>query len=480
MKKSIQFNAIINGVKTLLLVAFPLITFPYAAKVIGVKGIGQYNFAYSIVSYFMLLAALGIYNYAVREGVPIRNDKAKFSIFASEILEFNIISAIISYFLLFAICAFWSKLHSYNYLIFVISINIVLTTFGCEWIYAIYEEYLYMAVRSIIFQIISMILLFTCVHSSDDLVVYSITTLVSLSGYNLLNIAGLHKKISFSFQPLKGLIKHCVPIMLLFANSIATTIYINSDTTILGILVGDYEVGLYSVATKVYSIVKSILASVIIVSIPTMSNLWSHNDRAGFAALGNKILNSFLTLTFPAMLGIYLLSNEIIDIIADSTYFEANVALRILSIALLVSVFNWFFQSSILIPSKKETKVLYASCAAAIINIVLNFILIPVYKQNAAAFTTLFAELVSVSISGYYALKIIKIKFSKKDVGSICFGCVFICFYFKITNFLVTGTLIRVAITIVGAFIGYFFILIIFKNSFTKDMLDKIKDKLCR
>ena len=76
--KSIHLNAIINGVKTLLLVVFPLITFPYAAKVLGVEGIGQYNFAYSIVSYFMLLAALGIYNYAVREGAAIRDDKKAF------------------------------------------------------------------------------------------------------------------------------------------------------------------------------------------------------------------------------------------------------------------------------------------------------------------------------------------------------------------------------------------------------------------
>ena len=82
--------------------------------------------------------------------------------------------------------------------------------------------------------------------------------------------------------------------MLLFANSIATTIYINSDTTILGLLAGNISVGLYSVATKVYSIVKNILASVIIVTIPKMSKLWSDNKSEEFNKLGNKILNSFL------------------------------------------------------------------------------------------------------------------------------------------------------------------------------------------
>ena len=124
------------------------------------KGLDNIIFAYSIVSYFMLLAALGIYNYAVREGAAIRDDKKSFSIFASEILEFNIISTIIAYLLLICVCIFWKKLYSYNFLILIISFNIILTTLGCEWVYAIYEEYLYMAVRGIIFQIISMILLF--------------------------------------------------------------------------------------------------------------------------------------------------------------------------------------------------------------------------------------------------------------------------------------------------------------------------------
>lgn len=473
-KKSIQFNALINGIKTLFLVAFPLITFPYAAKTLGVQGIGRYNFAYSIVSYFMLLAGLGVYNYAVREGASIRNDKEKFSIFASEILEFNIISTIVAYFFLFVLCFLENGIAEYRTLILVISINIILTTLGCEWVYAIYEEYLYIAIRGIVFQIISMLLLFTCVHSSRDIIIYSITTLVSLSGYNLLNIIGLHNKFHFMIQPINSLKKHFVPIILLFANSIATTIYINSDTTILGMLAGDYSVGLYSVSTKVYSIIKSILASVIIVSIPRMSEFWANDNYEKFNMLGNRILNSFITLTFPAMFGIYLMANEIIDIIADRTYREADMSLKILSIALLVSVFNWFFQSSVLIPSKNEKKVLYASCAAALINIILNFIFIPIFKQNAAAFTTLIAEIVALMISWHYASSIIKLQIKLRDILSIVTGCGFICSYCWVIK-LVTAGLIRVLMIICGSVVGYFLILVAFKNSLIVDIMIKVK-----
>lgn len=332
--------------------------------------------------------------------------------------------------------------------------------------------------EDIIFQIISMILLFFLVHSKEDVALYSLTTLVSLTGYNVLNIMGLPKKFQFNFQTLKSLKKHFYPIMLLFANSIATTIYINSDTTILGLLAGNISVGLYSVATKVYSIVKNILASVIIVTIPKMSKLWSDNKSEEFNKLGNKILNSFFMLTLPAMLGIYLLSNEIIEIISDYSYLKASSALRILSIALLISVFNWFFQSSILIPSKNEKKVLYATSAAAIVNIILNFILIPKYKQDAAAITTLLAELISVFISWYYSRKIIKIKLYKKDIISILGGCVYIYIYFKVIESLISNILIKIILIIVGAGIGYFIILMLLGNTIVKNGIVRIWRKI--
>ncbi len=476
--KSISINAVLNGVKTLLQVVFPLITFPYAAKVLGVDGIGKYNFSYSIVSYFMQFSALGIYAYAVREGSAIRNDRESFSAFSSEIIEFNIISMVISYVLLTITCFLWDKLADYNYLIFLLSTNIILTTLGCEWVYAIYEEYFYITVRGIVFQIISMILLFTFVDSSDDLIMYSITTITSASGFNILNIIGLCKRIHFSLRPIKTLKQHFKPIMLLFANSIATTIYVNSDTTILGLLSGDFSVGLYSVSTKVYSIVKAILASIIIVSIPRMSNLWASGNRKGFESLGNNILITFFTLSVPATIGIYVLSEDIIRIISDESYLDAAISMKILSVSLLTSVFNWFFQSAVLIPSKNEKKVLYATGAAALINIVLNFVLIPFYAQDGAAFTTLLAEMISVIISGYYAKKIIKIRIKLIDVLSIIVGCFCIYGYCVLIKSFINGLLLRITFAIIGSVVAYLIVLVLFRNSTVLDVIGKIRLKV--
>ena len=96
-------NAFLNGFKNVLNLLFPLITFPYVSKILSVEGIGQYNFAQAAVSYFSLIAGLGISSYAIREGAKYRENKKEFNVFASEVLLCNVISTIVAY-LLLALC----------------------------------------------------------------------------------------------------------------------------------------------------------------------------------------------------------------------------------------------------------------------------------------------------------------------------------------------------------------------------------------
>ena len=63
---------------------------------LGVENIGIYNFSTSVVSYFTLLAGLGINTYAIREGARYRNNKEDISEFCSEVFSINLIN--LSYF----------------------------------------------------------------------------------------------------------------------------------------------------------------------------------------------------------------------------------------------------------------------------------------------------------------------------------------------------------------------------------------------
>ena len=78
-------------------IIFPIISFPYASRILLPSGIGKVNFANSIIEYFVMFAALGVVSYATREVAKIRDDNHKLNAFSREILLINFISTAISY-----------------------------------------------------------------------------------------------------------------------------------------------------------------------------------------------------------------------------------------------------------------------------------------------------------------------------------------------------------------------------------------------
>lgn len=60
-----------------------------------------------------------------------------------------------------------------------------------------------------------------------------------------------------------------------------------------------------------------------------------------------------------------------------------------------------------------------ATIVAALVNIGLNFILIPTFQQNAAAFTTVIAELLSMVITWWYGRKYLRVSFLKRTFSQL-------------------------------------------------------------
>ena len=165
-QKSIKLNAILNVMKTVFSLIFPLITFPYVTRMLQVEAMGKYDFSGSIISYFTLLAALGINIYAVREGSKYKNDKEKINQFASEIFSINVYSTIASYILLFICLIFIQKLHGYTVIILIFSLQLLLATMSVTWVYNIFEDFGYITMVTLAMQFIALILMFLLVHFS--------------------------------------------------------------------------------------------------------------------------------------------------------------------------------------------------------------------------------------------------------------------------------------------------------------------------
>ncbi|HFI0095332.1 TPA: oligosaccharide flippase family protein, partial [Streptococcus suis] len=135
--KSLKINVLLNTLRSVLNIIFPLITFPYVSRILGADNLGIYNFSSSFVSYFILIAGLGINTYAIREGAKYRDNREEISNFSSEVFSINMLSTLIAYILLITILLLFKNLQDYTICIIIFSIQIFFSTIGTEWIYTI-------------------------------------------------------------------------------------------------------------------------------------------------------------------------------------------------------------------------------------------------------------------------------------------------------------------------------------------------------
>ncbi len=472
-EKSIKTNVILNIVRTVLSIIYPLITFPYVSRVLSADGIGKVQFAASIVSYFALIASLGISTYAIREGSRLRDKKEKLNKFCNQVFSFNIITTMITYIAITILIFSLKQDVEYKYLIIIQSMTIIFTTLGVDWINAIFEDYKYITIRSVILQFITLIFTFVFIHNSNDYYVYALITVISSVGANILNFFYIKRYCKIKFTLSIDIKKHFRPIIILFSNSIAATVYKDADITMLGILCDDFTVGIYYIGSKIYYIIKQILNSIITVIIPRVSNYNANNEKQKKEKLLNNVINILIVLILPAVVGLISLKNEIIWIISGEVYKDAANSLAILAIALIFAVLANFSSNLILILEKQEKKSLMATTIAAISNIGLNFIFIPLWKSIGAAITTLIAEAIVAIITTVYAIKYFKPKIQIKILLSSIIGCGIIIIITRCMRYCNYNIIWYIICSIMYSSVAYILIMLVTNMKEIKEVLKK-------
>lgn len=475
-EKSLARNTLLYVVRVLSSMLFPLVTFPYISRVLSPAGIGKYNFTNSIISYFSLLAALGISTYAIREGAKTRNNKKEFEQIAQEMYSINVYSTLVAYLLLMILIVSVPKLFDYRVLLMILSFSFPLTTIGTEWIFNIYEDYAYITIRSILFQAFSLLMMFLIVKNEGDVNKYAAITVVSSAGSNILNYNYSKKYFHHKIILSRGLLRHLLPVLILFASAVASQIYVNLDTTMLGFIYGDYEVGIYASATKVYNIARSILTSFIIVITPRLAFYYSENKEK-YKILLNDFLIGYSSIILPSCIGILCISKQVIFILSGIDYLNAVPALKILCIALGFSTIGSFIANEIMVICEQEKMILFATILGAVINFVGNIFFIPYIGYIGASITTLISEIVVFFVQIYIARKNIVWKNFVIQFIKVIIACIpMIIFSFFINQIKISILLKTLCIVSFGIF-SYIVILFLLKHFLILEIAKLIQKK---
>lgn len=472
--RNLKVNTALNMIKTGANIVFPLITIPYVLRVLSANNIGKVDFGNSFVSYFSLIASLGISTYAIRECAKVRDDRKKLDTVASQIFSINICTTIVAYIMLAISLIVFRNLDSYRTLIIIQSTVILFTTLGADWINTAMEDFVYITLRSVLFQVISLILMFVFVKTQDDYVKYAIISVISSSGSNISNIIYRKRycKIKFTWDiPWK---KHMIPICLLFVMTLSQTVFNSADITMLGLMKGDYAVGIYSTAAKIEKVISQIVSSIVLVLIPRLSYMFDSGEYEKINKLLRNVLGVFATIGLPSCAGAAVMAKEIILIVGGDKYVEATLVLQILLLSFLFSLVGGSFLGNVvLLPSGNEKQFMIICCISTVVNVIANAFLIPRWGAYAAAGTTAFSSLlimlmliasVDKQIEIQSPVRLFLAPLGGSVIMSIC--CVWLKQFFEVLW-------IRTIVCVTSGVVVYGIVQILLKNEMVLEIFEK-------
>lgn len=359
--------------------------FTFLARYLGVEGIGQYFFAISFATLFSVVMDFGLSSVLTREiAKSDKNDQDWFQQIFSLKVIFSILAVCIA--IILDNILFYSD--SVKYLIY-FTIFITLVDSFTLLFYAFIrgrQNLVYESMGVIIFQIIVLTIGFSLMQFTNNIILF-IGVLFIASLFNLIYsgiILRFKLKIKLKLKYNKDLIKRIVAITIPFAlAAIFAKVYAYMDTVLLKVLLGDTEVGIYSVAYKITYAFQFIPLAFVAALYPAFAHYYKNNFNELKRIFG-KSFNYLLYISIPVSFGIIALAPEIINKIYTEEFSFAILPLQILIFSIPFLFINFSLANFLNATDNQKINTRNLGIVM-IINIILNFILIKYFGVLGAA-----------------------------------------------------------------------------------------------
>lgn len=401
VKKNFAYSAVLTCSGYVL----TFITYPYVSRVLGVEHIGICNFVSSIIQYFLLFSSMGIMAVGTREIAKCNGDHEKLSRCFSSLLMINIIfTAAVS--VVYVLCIYLiPQFEEYRNLLYIGLLQIVMTPFLIEWFFKGIEDFKYITLRSLLVKLIYVISVFLFVKKPEDYGLYfflSCAVMVANSGFNW---AYKNHFVRFNLKgvSVKPYIKS---VIILGIYALLTSMYTTFNTAYLGFACGNTEVGYYSTAMKLQSIILAIYTAFTGVMIPRMSSLIEQKQKEDVQRLICKSFDALYVFSVPLVVFTEVFAPQIIRIVSGPGYELAITPMRIVMPLTLIIGIEQILVLQILMPYKADKTILINSIVGALVGICGNIILVPLLKSEGTAIVSFVSEIVVLLSANIYVTKV--------------------------------------------------------------------------
>lgn len=416
LKKNLFYSSILTTANYI----FPLLTYPYVSRVLGINNIGVCNFIDGIINYFVLFSMMGISILGIREVATNKNNPEKLQKTFSSLLTINSITTIIGLVILTIATISIPRLAENIELMIFGGFKLLFNLFLIEWFYKGLEDFRYITIRTIFVKCLYVIAVFAFVRKSTDYPIYYLITILMVVVNAIVNIIHSRKFTTFSFKGIK-IKPYIKPYFTLGIYLLLTSMYTSFNVIYLGFVGGDTEVGYYTTATKLYTILIALFIALTGVLLPRMSSLIAEGKIDEFKAKIDQSVNILLSISFPAIIFMTMLAPQIIYLISGPGYEGAIVPMRIILPLFSIIGYEQILVIQTMMPLKMDKTILKNSMIGAIVGITLNIFIVTKFAAIGSAIVWVACEIIILTLSQIAILTQIGLKFPFRN---ICFNVI--------------------------------------------------------
>jgi len=463
MKKSLGKNFIFDVSYRIVNVIAPLITAPYISRVIGSEGVGYHSVAQSLTGYFTAFAALGIVTYGQREIAYCGEDRGKRSQLFWEIFILRlIITAIVAMIYCFFI---QTKDGIIKSLLLIQAIDFVGGITDITWLYQGTENFLTLAIRNILMRLLGIVCILIFVKEETDLYKYAFIVCISTVVSNFSMLVGLKQYVGKPQLRNLEIFRHLKPTLRLFVPTITLTVYSLIDKTMLWDITSTASAnGYYEQATKIVTILITLVCAIGNVAAPRTAKLFADGDKKGIESITIKSILFTLFLSIPIVFGVTVISADFVLWFFGNEYQAVGPLLSILSIVCVPMSVKYVIGNQYLVSTKKEKTYIMSLLFGLLVNIIFNAILIPQYQAMGAVVASIISEF---SIAFFQLISLrrdIKLKAVSKQLGQFLLSGIIMFLAIGFWKLNVSNILMEILIKMIIGAIVYCGCLWILKN----------------
>lgn len=474
---SVKKNLFYQMVYQILIIILPLVNSPYISRVLGVENLGIYSYTYSVANYFVLFIGLGIVNHGSRVIAENRNDRNELNNVFSNLFTLHFVIGIIVtfiYILYACIVVKEEQIYAIIQIIYVAS-----GIFDINWFFFGIEKFKITVMRNMVTKLLTVVCVFIFVNKQGDLWIYCIIMAVSFLISQTVVWSFLRKYVTFVRPSWVKMKEHIIPLITLFLPVVAVSLYKIMDKIMLGSLSSRTQVGFYENSEKIINILLGLVTGVGIVMLPKMSNLIAVGDEKKSSYYINITMEVMIVVSMAMSFGLAAISDIFAPFFWGDEFDICGKLISILAITVPFIAFANVIRTQYLIPHRKERIYIISVSIGAIINIVINLLLIPKMGSIGAVVGTVCAEISVCFIQGVAVYRDLPIKmYLKKGILFLADGICMFLIIKHITPYLGKGIITLVIQILVGSvvYIGIgVIILIITKDELFMNSVMKFK-----